>query len=177
MAGAGGGVDEERIDGPRLLLATRSDGNVVPLLASGTAAAGRGVRVELLLQGVADHPFLQLATRALYDQLLHAGVTIYEYDVAMLHGKIAVVDDRWATVGSSNLDPFSLVLNREANVVAVDETFAKTLRTSVEEEIAAHARRCHVADWQHRGWWSRVKSWAAFQFFRLVGGVFGLKHD
>ncbi len=140
-------------------------------------AAGRGVNVHVLLQGIADHPLMQLATHALYDQLLAAGVNIYEYQPAMLHGKVAVVDGRWATVGSSNLDPFSLLLNREANVIALDETFATSLYASVMDEIKGNALQLNLSSWQQRGLWLRMKSWVAFGLTRWVLGLVGVRRD
>jgi cardiolipin synthase len=137
------------------------------------AAAKRGVNVILLLQGRADHPMLQQATRALYTQLLGVGVTIFEYQRSMLHGKVAVVDDEWSTVGSSNLDPFSLFLNREANVVVFDPTFCSTLRTSLMEEIRTNATQLQAENWQKRGWRDRAMSWGAYGFARWVMGWLG----
>src|SRR5690606_37539850 len=78
-------------------------------------AAGRGVKVVLLLQGMADHPMLTNATRALYPYFLRSGIRLFEYHRSHLHAKVAVVDRSWATVGSRNIDPFSLLLAREAN--------------------------------------------------------------
>jgi cardiolipin synthase A/B len=136
-------------------------------------ATARGVKVTLLLQGRADHVILMQATRALYTQLLTSGVTIFEYHRSMLHGKVAVVDDAWSTVGSSNLDPFSLFLNREANVVVIDEKFAATLRASVMEEIRTGATKLEPARWQKRGWAGRARSWVAYGFARWVTGWLG----
>jgi cardiolipin synthase len=73
-------------------------------------AAGRGVRVVLLLQGRMDHRLLHYASHALYGSFLDAGIEIYEYHKCLMHAKVAVIDEHWATVGSSNLDPFSLLL-------------------------------------------------------------------
>lgn len=136
-------------------------------------ATRRGVKVTLLLQGRADHALLQQATRALYTQLLGAGIVIFEYHRSMLHGKVAVVDDMWATVGSSNLDPCSLVLNREANVVVLDRDFACAVRASVMEEIEANATRQDPADWHKRGMLDRATSWLAYGFARMVAGWLG----
>jgi cardiolipin synthase len=136
-------------------------------------AAGRGVQVTLLLQGRADHPLLQLATRALYAQLLGAHITICEYQKSMMHAKVAVVDDVWATVGSSNLDPFSLFLNREANVAVFDEGFARQLRESVMAEIQSGAIVCKTEDWQKRSLLSRMQSWFAYGMARWVAGLIG----
>ncbi len=140
-------------------------------------ASRRGVMVTVLLQGAADHPIMQMATRALYDKFLGAGITIYEYQPAMLHGKVAVIDGRWATVGSSNLDPFSLLVNLEANVVAIDTEFAETLRASVMAEIKTNAIQLNFARWQQRGPWSRLKSWVALKLARLVTAIIGVKYD
>ncbi|MEW6689554.1 MAG: cardiolipin synthase ClsB, partial [Pseudomonadota bacterium] len=84
------------------------------------AAARRGVRITLLLQGKADHPLQHFASRALYRSFLRAGIHIHEYLASLLHAKVAVFDGRVATVGSSNIDPFSLGLAREANVFIDD---------------------------------------------------------
>jgi cardiolipin synthase len=80
-----------------------------------------GSSVSLLLQGRSDHILFHYATQALYDRMLAAGVRVYEYDQAELHAKVAVVDEDWATVGSSNIDPFSLLLAREANLVVRED--------------------------------------------------------
>ncbi len=141
------------------------------------AASRRGVIVTILLQGLADHPLMQMASRALFDKLLAAGILIYEYQPAMLHGKVAVVDGVWSTVGSSNLDPFSLLLNREANVVVQDAVFADSLRVSLMDEIARNATQLSFARWQQRGLWQRAKSWLALALARLVTGFMGEKHD
>ncbi len=99
-------------------------------------AAKRGVRVRLLLQGRPEYPVQHFASQVLYDELLAAGIEIHEYTSSFLHAKVGVVDDRWATVGSSNIDPFSLFLAREANLVVLDEPFAAQLRERVEDAIA-----------------------------------------
>jgi cardiolipin synthase A/B len=137
------------------------------------AAARRGVEITILLQGRADHPLLQMATRALYTQLLGAGIRICEYEKSMLHGKVATIDDRWATVGSSNLDPFSLFMNREANMLVLDDGFAKQLRESIEAEMSNGATVCRAEDWHRRSLWVRVQTWLAYGFARWVAGVMG----
>jgi cardiolipin synthase len=95
-------------------------------------AAQRGVRVRLLLQGRYEYFMQYHAVRPVYGALLAAGVEIHEYNASFLHAKVAVIDpnnDRpWATVGSSNLDPLSLLLAREANVVVADRTLHRLMR-------------------------------------------------
>lgn len=116
------------------------------LLRDLVEAARRGVRVRLILQGQPDMRFAQKAAQMLYDYLESAGVHIYEYCDRPLHGKVACIDQRWATVGSSNLDPFSLALNLEANVVIHDREFNQVLRDNLEGLIERHCRRIARSD-------------------------------
>jgi cardiolipin synthase len=94
-------------------------------------AARRGVEVRLILQGQPDLPLVTAASRALYRYLLPAGVVVFEYCRRPLHCKVALVDDEWATVGSSNLDPLSLWFNLEANVLVRDREFNQVLAESL----------------------------------------------
>jgi cardiolipin synthase len=100
-------------------------------------AAARGVQVRLLMQGKLDYRLAGLAARAHYAEMMAHGIRVFEYTPAFLHAKVAVVDGRWATVGSSNIDPLSLLLNLEANVVVLDETFAAALQQRLDEAFAA----------------------------------------
>ena len=138
------------------------------------SAAGRGVRVVLLLQGWTDHHVFQHASRTLYEALLDRGIEIFEYIGGELHAKVGVVDERWATVGSSNLDPFSLVLAREANVVVFDEPFARSLRLSLEEEIRNRAEPVRRMLWRRRRWPARLAGWLAYAYARLAMGLAGI---
>jgi cardiolipin synthase len=135
------------------------------------AAAKRGVGVTLLLQGRSDHLLLHYATLSLYDRMLTAGVRLFEYEPAELHAKVAVIDDDWATVGSSNIDPFSLLLSREANVVVRDAGFAGELRTSLEAAMASSAREIRAEDQRRRSWLMRLVSAAAYGAVRILIGV------
>ncbi len=108
-------------------------------------AARRGVRVRLLLQGEPDVLVARLAASMLYDYLIDAGVEIYEYCKRPLHGKVACVDGDWATVGSSNLDPLSLALNLEANVMARDRGLNAELRRSLERLIQQDCRQIEMS--------------------------------
>lgn len=137
-------------------------------------AARRGVRVVLLLQGWTDHRIFQHASRALYEALLDHGIEIFEYTGGELHAKVGVVDERWATVGSSNLDPFSLVLAREANVVVFDDAFARQLRRSLEHEIATRAQAVRRMLWRRRAWPARALGWLAYGYARLAMGIAGI---
>lgn len=91
-------------------------------------AARRGVHVNLILQGAPDMPAVKASEKLLYANLLQAGVTIFEYAPHPLHAKIAVIDQEWSTVGSSNLDPLSLSMNLEANVMIRNPQFNRMLR-------------------------------------------------
>ncbi|KAF7600793.1 MAG: cardiolipin synthase B [Candidatus Dactylopiibacterium carminicum] len=137
------------------------------------AAAGRGVQVTLLLQGRVEYWLLHHACRALYPPLLTAGVRIVEYRKSFLHAKVAVVDTGWATVGSSNIDPFSLLLAREANVVILDETFATGLAAALQAACTDGGVEVSLADWQRQRWWHRATAWLAYGILRLLLGVAG----
>jgi len=136
-------------------------------------AAARGVRVQLLVQGHTDHRFYQSAARALYQNLLKAGVAIHEYQASELHAKEAVVDGHWATVGSSNIDPFSLLLAREANIVVDDAAFAGDLRQRLQRAIDQSAP-LDLADWRRRSWRQRMLSRLAYGAVRLLLGLAGV---
>ena len=137
-------------------------------------AAARGVRVALLLQGRVEYLLLDYATHALYGGLLEAGVEIFEHGPGFLHAKVAVIDGRWATVGSSNIDPFSLLLAREANVVVDDRRFAGRLRHALQDDIACCARVAGGARWSRRPLWRRIAYWLAYGVARLAIGIIGL---
>lgn len=98
-------------------------------------ARRRGVRVRLILQGRPDKGYPQVATETLYETLLGSGIEVFNYEERALHAKIAVVDDDWATVGSSNLDPTSFTLNLEANLVVRDREFARELRRRMDRLV------------------------------------------
>ena len=136
-------------------------------------AALRGVRVVLLLQAHVEYLALHYATRALYGALLEAGVEIYEYRRGFLHAKVAVVDGRWATVGSSNIDPFSLLLAREANLVSDDSRFAGELRALLFEDIAHGARVVGAERWSREPLGLRILYWCAYGLARLAIGALG----
>lgn len=135
------------------------------------AAARRGVAVRLLLQGPTDHVLLHYATQSLYDRMLRAGVRVFEYQPAELHAKVAVIDGDWATVGSSNIDPFSLLMSREANVVVRDAVFAAELQASLQAAFDGAAREIRIADQRRRSWLARFAIAAAYSLVRMLIGV------
>lgn len=140
-----------------------------------TVAAARGVQVKLVLQGLSDHPLLAYATRALYPYFLSRGIRLFEYHRSYLHAKVAVIDRRWATVGSSNIDPFSLLLAREANLIIDNPVFSQKLRGSIEAAIQAGAVELMPETLRRLSRMRRFASWLAYQFVRLAIGVAGLR--
>lgn len=131
-------------------------------------AARRGVRVRLLLQGRYENFMQYHATRPVFGVLLAAGVEIHEYSVGFLHAKVAVVDGHWATVGSSNLDPLSLLLAREANVVVEDTVFSGELRTRLIAAMDAHSVQLDPELCADRPWQQRALDRLAFGVMRLL---------
>ncbi len=136
-------------------------------------AAGRGVRVVLLVQGKIEHRLAHYASRALFGSFLDAGIEIYEYHESILHAKVAVIDTHWATVGSSNLDPFSLLLAREANIVVDDQSFATALKDSLEQAIKAGARRVLGNNWRLQPIMLRLVCWLSYGLIRFMAGIAG----
>ncbi len=135
-------------------------------------AARRGVQVRLLLQGKVDYRIAGMAAHALYAELLGHGVEVFEYQPAYLHAKICVVDAQWATVGSSNIDPLSLLLNLEANVVVHDAEFAREVAAEFEQAIALSVR----VDMQQLGGRGlravlrrALVAWVAYVYLRVAG--------
>jgi cardiolipin synthase len=136
-------------------------------------AAARGVRVRLVLQGKREYFWVHHATRALYGSLVAAGIEVHEYVAAYFHAKVAIVDDRWATVGSSNIDPLSLLVAREANIVVEDPPFAAELRDSLERAMAGGALIVREELWARQPWPDRALAWAAYFLARVALGVTG----
>ena len=129
-------------------------------------AARRGVDVRLILQGEPDMAFVKTAATMLYQHLIGAGVRIYEYCERPFHGKVAVADDEWATVGSSNLDPLSLALNLEANVVIRDREFNEVLSGRLEHLMRHSCKQISAEDVQHTQGWGGLRSFLAYHFTR-----------
>ncbi len=136
-------------------------------------ATARGVVVTLILQAKVEYVLLHFASRAMYGQLLDAGVIIQEYHKSMLHAKVAVIDDRWATVGSSNIDPYSLLMAREANVFVRDRGFAGELRHALADMVKAGARPVAPQHWKSRSRLYKAAIWVAYGIVRLAMGFLG----
>ncbi len=134
-------------------------------------AARRGVRITLLLQGRYEYFMQHHASRAVYGVLLQGGIEIIEYEPSFLHAKVAVMDGAlgsMATVGSSNLDPLSLLLAREANIFVRDDAFAAELRGHLREAIAHEGRRVDPEVHLKRSLTTRGLSWLAYALMQVA---------
>lgn len=132
------------------------------------AARKRGVLVKLLLQGRVEYHFQHFATQALYEPMLAAGVEVYEYRPGYLHAKVAVVDAQWATVGSSNLDPLSLLLAREANVGIQHRPFAQALKAELLRAMADDSTAVCLQAHLQRPLRHRLVSWLCYKLMQVA---------
>jgi cardiolipin synthase len=130
------------------------------------AAAARGVKVTLLL-GVGQFRVQDAVAHSLYPKLLKSGIQVVEYRKTQLHGKVAVVDDEWATVGSSNWDGLSLLVNQEANAVIKDAQFAQNLRRHIERGVADGVA-VQLEDYVNIPWYRRMWYGVAYLFYRSM---------
>jgi cardiolipin synthase A/B len=139
-------------------------------------AARRGVHVSLLVQGRYEYFMQYYASRPVFGALLRAGAHIHEYAPSFLHAKVAVIDGRWATIGSSNLDPLSLLLAREANVVVDDPRFARRLRERLLHAMVQEGKRMDPAAYEKRPPWQRMKERLALVVMRILLVIQGKKY-
>ena len=135
-------------------------------------AAERGVQVTLLI-GVGEILLQDMVARSFYPKLLASGVKVYEYRKTQLHAKVAVVDDDWSTVGSSNCDGLSLFLNQEANVVVKDVAFATSMREHIVRGIGEGTAIC-PEEFENVGWTKRAGYGMAYFFYRLTMRIFAI---
>jgi cardiolipin synthase A/B len=143
-------------------------------------AAKRGVKVKLLLQGRYEYFMQYHAARPVYEVLLAAGIEIHEYAASFLHAKVAVIDaysaKAWATVGSSNLDPLSLLLAREANVVVLDPAFTRELRERLIQAMAEDGNAVNLQEFANRPRLQRLLDRVAFGLMRLALSITGRRY-
>jgi cardiolipin synthase A/B len=137
-------------------------------------AARRGVKVTLILQGKPDMPFVRMCSRLTYTWLLREGVVIHEYKQRALHGKVALIDQEWSTVGSSNLDPLSLALNLEANLFIRDRALNEQLHQHLQELAAAHSKQANLKGLAKGQWWRAPMIFLSFHFLRHFPAIAGL---
>ncbi|RIX48947.1 MAG: cardiolipin synthase ClsB [Rhodocyclales bacterium GT-UBC] len=142
------------------------------------AAARRGVRISILLQGKTDHPLLRFATQTLYLAAMENNIRIFEYEKSFMHAKVAVIDGQWATIGSSNIDPFSLLLAKEANLVVDDRRLACELHESIETAIREGAREILAETLIRLPLYTKLLRWLSYGLVRLLVGLtgYGPKH-
>ena len=136
-------------------------------------AARRGVDVRLILQGEPDMHIVKVAAGLLYHHLLDAGVKIYEYYERPLHGKVALTDEEWSTVGSSNLDPLSLSLNLEANIIIKDRAFNQHLGEDLAHLMQSSCKQILISDVAETGLWMTVRNFFVFHLLRRYPAWFG----
>lgn len=143
-------------------------------------AAQRGVQVRVLLQGRYEYFMAYHAARPVYGSLLAAGIELHEYSPSFLHAKVAVIDAQsrqpWVTVGSSNLDPLSLLLAREANVMALDAPFAQDLKLRLEQAMLNQGSRLEPDLFGRRTLWSRALDWLAYGLMRFALTLTGMRY-
>ena len=133
----------------------------------------------MLLQAKYEYFMQYHASRAVYSVLLNAGIEIIEYEASFLHAKVAVVDAEGgalSTVGSSNLDPLSLLLAREANVFVRDEAFGAELRSHLLDAMHNAGRRVDVAEHRRRPLMTRSLTWMAYGLMRTMIFVTGKRY-
>lgn len=136
-------------------------------------AARRGVEVRLILQGQPDMRWVRALSRLLYNYLLRDGVKIHEYCQRPLHGKVALVDDQWATVGSSNLDPLSLSFNLEANLLIRDRAFNQRLYQHLDELAHQHCKAMTLERMVRGYWWRAPLIFLCFHVIRRFPKIAG----
>jgi cardiolipin synthase len=122
-------------------------------------AARRGVDVKIIFPSFADHTMILYASRSYYDELLAAGIRVYERNVAMLHAKTAVVDGVWSTIGSTNLDMRSFLHNDEINAVILNVDFASRMEALFERDLK-ESTEITAENWSRRGIGQRLREWA-----------------
>ena len=131
------------------------------------------MKVVLLLQGKVENFVEHHARRAIYGNLLAAGIEIHEYQKSYLHAKVAVIDGHWATVGSSNIDPFSLLLSYEANLVVDDNVFGSALAESLKVSVTLDSQQILEASWRQQPIAIRFVSWLCYGLLRLMTEISG----
>jgi cardiolipin synthase len=136
-------------------------------LAALKKACRNGVEVFILLPKRSDVRIIDYATRALYSRLLKWGVRIFEWEGPVLHAKTAVVDGRWSTIGSSNIDQLSFFYNLEVNVVVLGSTFGDKVEGMFWDDLR-HSREIRAAEWTRRNW---IQRFLENTFYYFVGWI------
>jgi cardiolipin synthase len=129
-------------------------------------AARRGVTVRVILPSYSDFSGVFYAGRAHYDELLDAGVKLYELESAFLHSKSIVVDGVWSSIGSTNFDWRSFIHNNEISVCVIGERFADAMDRAFAADLE-DSREITPAAWKKRGFRERLKElmWLPLQYW------------
>ena len=131
-------------------------------------AARRGVDTRILtVSDQTDVKSTWYAGRARYEELLSAGVRIFEYQPVMMHAKTLMVDERWAALGSMNADNRSLSLNEETVLMMLDERIAKTLEQQFHDDLA-FAKEIKLEEFRKRSRLERIKESACYSVWRVL---------
>lgn len=144
------------------------------LLSALHKAGRRGVDVRVIFQGDPDIPFSLMVARTVYEKMIRSNVKVFEFKARPLHAKIAVVDNEWSTIGSSNLDPLSLAFNLEANVIVKCGVFNASLADKMQA-LEAQSMRIEKEWLKRRHWWLLVKDFLLYHILRhypTLGGLF-----
>jgi cardiolipin synthase A/B len=128
-----------------------------PLLTALELAAMRGVEVRLLVSEKSDHPLLINVGRSYYEELLHFGVKIFEYEKGINHAKVTLIDDQWLMIGSANFDIRSMRLNFELNVLVRDPERAAELEAILRQDFDHDSHPIDLAEFLKRPWRQRFK--------------------
>lgn len=123
-------------------------------------AARRGVDVKIILPGVTDSGLVFHAAQSFYSEMLASGIKLYQLQIAVLHAKTAVIDQVWATVGSTNIDTRSFLHNSEINVVVFGEEFGKAMEKAFVEDLG-YSLEISKKQWDQRPFSDRFKEWNA----------------
>ena len=137
------------------------------ILKAFTDAGRRGVDVKIILPGSTDSTLALYAARYNYSELLESGVKLYERRNALLHAKTAVIDGVWSTVGSTNLDYWSLLSNYEVNAVVLSREFAAEMEKSFAKDLA-ESYQIQWQEWKERPLFSKMREWFAHLFVRWL---------
>ena len=137
-------------------------------------AAGRGVEINIILSGISDVPVFRVATSYLYRVFLNHSINIYEWKKSILHGKVAVIDNEWTTIGSFNLNHLSAFGSIELNVDVLDKTFAKSCSKHFMDVIENGCEKIEVKTNNNHSFFYRLKRAVAFYFTRTIIKILAL---
>ena len=138
-----------------------------------THASKRGIKIRLILGGHSDIKMAKAAELFLYPWLLRRGIEIYEYQKSILHGKIAVFDSQWVTVGSYNINNISAYASLELNVDVNNKQFGETVKSNLEGVIENECVRVTTDAYSKTlNWTAMFKRWLSYELVRLIFFLF-----